>query len=128
LGRSATERSKQEFRKAPCRPRIHSERSARIVSPGGDLGGPGRLALSQHCGALRLHDHHAPQHADRFAGIINCDEAAGAEPAQARRYFPLMPDADKLTPADPSDFAAALAFALLPGPQARPQRRRDHGV
>ncbi len=28
------------------------------------------------------------------------------------RYRPLMPDADKLTPADSSDLAAALAFAL----------------
>jgi hypothetical protein len=27
-------------------------------------------------------------------------------------YRPLMPDVDKLTPADPSDLAAALAFAL----------------
>ena len=53
--------------------------------------------------------------------FLSCSQRRGA----LRSH---MPDVDKLTPADPSDLAESIAFALrFRGPQAKTRRRRIHG-
>ena len=42
----------------------------------------GRFGLAEHDGALRVHDHHAAQHAGRLGGVFKRDDAARAKPAQ----------------------------------------------
>src|SRR5262245_29650630 len=46
----------------------------------------GHRALIEHCGALRIHAHHAAQHASRELGIIKSDRSAFALTAKPGRY------------------------------------------
>ena len=58
------------------------EKSCATLRPLPDFVGSGRIALSEHGRALGLEDHHAPQHADRFGGVVDTEKAAGAQSAQ----------------------------------------------
>jgi hypothetical protein len=50
-----------------------------------DFGYPGRVALTKHGGALRLHGHHASKQTDRFGRIVERDKATLAKPM--KRFF-----------------------------------------
>src|SRR5262245_60221899 len=49
------------------------EQTRAVACARNDLGMIRRLAQAEHHGALRLHDHHAPQHFDGDCRVLDCD-------------------------------------------------------
>ena len=56
-----------------------------------DFGYSRRVALTEHGRALRLHDHHASKHADRFGRIVERDKATVAKPMKRLFHSPTRP-------------------------------------